>query len=1212
MKILRIRLQNLNSIRCNEPVTLDFTEPPFSQTGIFLITGRTGAGKTTLLDALTLALYGETTRGVEVAKGTMMSHQTDYCMAEVDFEAEGKIWRAQWSQQRAYKKSDGAIQQTKRFLSELAPGDDKGQIVAEKVREVQEQIHRITGLTFEQFRKSVLLAQGKFAEFLTAKPEERSEILERITGTEVYSLLSQKAFERVKLERARRDELAARHGALQLIPEAEKTAMLAQVQALDEQIGQLRQQIETLQATIRIATQSAQLEHEAAQQQALATAALQALQAFEPQQRQLAAHHRALLLKPQIMRHQEASQAAQTAARKAQEALVLLSQWETTEANTRQTAQNAEADYARQRAALQQLRPALQELLVMEQQLIDLKKTGEEAAKEIKISDMRLTEARQALQKTTDTLHQLAQQQQQNQDWLIAHAADASIDKELPVIRLRQDAWQKQQTRSQELNKALKAAEKADKQAQEAAQARSQEAQSAEQHAASLRQLLDEWLQHPPPQSAAQCQKEAESTRQAATIAQNRYEEALRYDHWQKSWAALQEEQQALVQQIAQRESEREHALIQLADAEQILSLTRIKREQALYIVSLEQIRHTLQDGQPCPLCGSHEHPYSLHTPAPPEDEHVLAEKEQLVLVRRRQLEVLNNSLAEGRGRLQPLARQSDELLANMQELIKRWEADGLLLRRVEAWADEAAQAVQAADTARHRWTEAQQWEVRRQELETNYTAARHTAEQARIQAAAAAERALNAANAATEARQQQALALEQVRQEAADLAASLARYGLELQDQAIAQLAARAEDFDRHRQQAERLESQRQAAADLKWKAETEVTRQTEIFDQQQAQVLALRQRYTQLKDEWKKRMAELGAQPNQTAAQYEQTCEQQLAIAETAAKQAQEAWQHSVREWTAANTNSQLLAQQAAAANEQATKAATELNDRLQEAGYADLNACVADLLAEQTAEALARQARELEEQSAAAAAIAEAARQALFRHQTLHPEVLDIAGLHDQQQTLGQQYDTLLSQQGALRQRLRTDEDQRSTAAQFEHELRQQEQECRRWEDLNGLIGSADGKVFRAYAQELTLARLAWLANNQLRSLSGRYQLYKRPEGFVLDVLDTWQADNIRPMNSLSGGETFLVSLALALALAELAGQQTLVGSLFIDEGFGTLDPEALSMAMATLERLQATGKTIGLISHVQLLKERIPTQIQVVHRRNGLSELVVTTA
>lgn len=172
--------------------------------------------------------------------------------------------------------------------------------------------------------------------------------------------------------------------------------------------------------------------------------------------------------------------------------------------------------------------------------------------------------------------------------------------------------------------------------------------------------------------------------------------------------------------------------------------------------------------------------------------------------------------------------------------------------------------------------------------------------------------------------------------------------------------------------------------------------------------------------------------------------------------------------------------------------------------------------------------------------------------------------------------------------------------------------QKKEYDKWDSLNMLIGSGDGAKFSKFAQGLTLSRLVQLANLRLQKLNDRYIIaHKKDENkpLELEIIDTYQADAIRPIESLSGGESFLVSLALALGLSDLASRRTKIDSLFIDEGFGTLDSDTLDTVISTLEMLHSTGKTIGIISHVEALKERITTQIQVSKSGSGVSKITI---
>ena len=168
--------------------------------------------------------------------------------------------------------------------------------------------------------------------------------------------------------------------------------------------------------------------------------------------------------------------------------------------------------------------------------------------------------------------------------------------------------------------------------------------------------------------------------------------------------------------------------------------------------------------------------------------------------------------------------------------------------------------------------------------------------------------------------------------------------------------------------------------------------------------------------------------------------------------------------------------------------------------------------------------------------------------------------------------------------------------------------QKKECHRWEKLHGLIGSADGKKYRNFAQGLTFELMVAHANRQLEKMTDRYLLVRDNEQpLELNVVDDYQAGVIRSTKNLSGGESFIVSLTLALGLSKMASRKVRVDSLFLDEGFGTLDEESLETALETLSRLQQDGKLIGIISHVPAVKERISTQITITPVSSGRSSL-----
>jgi exonuclease SbcC len=192
------------------------------------------------------------------------------------------------------------------------------------------------------------------------------------------------------------------------------------------------------------------------------------------------------------------------------------------------------------------------------------------------------------------------------------------------------------------------------------------------------------------------------------------------------------------------------------------------------------------------------------------------------------------------------------------------------------------------------------------------------------------------------------------------------------------------------------------------------------------------------------------------------------------------------------------------------------------------------------------------------------------------------------------------------GAIKQKLADNKDAQAKIAARQNLIEAQKRECLRWDKLHSMIGSSDGKKYRNFAQGLTFELMVSHANRQLIKMTDRYLLI-RDEGqpLELNVVDNYQAGEIRSTKNLSGGESFIVSLSLALGLSKMASRKVRVDSLFLDEGFGTLDEETLETALENLAGLQQDGKLIGIISHVSGLQERISTQIEILPVSGGKS-------
>ena len=237
MKILSLRLKNLNALQGEWHI--DFREPRFSDNGLFAITGPTGAGKSTLLDAICLALYHETPRlgSLSAKNNDLMTRHTSDCMAEVEFEVQGTAYRAFWSQRRARDRADGALQPPKVELAQITTATGEGHILTSHAKDKIQRITELTGLDFGRFTKSMLLAQGGFAAFLNADASDRAELLEELTGTEIYSQISQAVFERARDVREALARTQAQADGMQLLPPDTRAELETSQQLLQQALA---------------------------------------------------------------------------------------------------------------------------------------------------------------------------------------------------------------------------------------------------------------------------------------------------------------------------------------------------------------------------------------------------------------------------------------------------------------------------------------------------------------------------------------------------------------------------------------------------------------------------------------------------------------------------------------------------------------------------------------------------------------------------------------------------------------------------------------------------------------------------------------------------------------------------------------------------------------------------------------------------------------
>lgn len=1212
MKILAIRLKNLASLA--GPIDIDFTAEPLASAGLFAITGPTGAGKSTLLDALCLALFGSVPRLEDIGREAkvpdadgeiptsdprnLLRRGTGSGFAEVDFLGiDGHRYRARWEANRARDKANGKLQNSRQSLYDL----DSEQLLGSGKNEYKQLIEARLGLNFEQFTRAVMLAQSEFGAFLKADDKERSELLEKLTNTAIYTRLGQRAFSKAR-------ETSEAHSALKdrashLLPMASEARA-----ELDQRLEQAQQQFKADQARERQLEQQRAWLVEQQQLQAQHNEAAQALKdaalAWEQLSGQRIDLQRLERLAPQ--RHQFHRQQTLQAALAPLATTLSEQQRQHNDLNTRCTELEQALETSRQALSQAQgnqsenaprLRQAFAEqdtLARLAQELGKLRETRQQA-------DLAAGALQQQVQ-------QLDEQQQRSQEQLAR--IDAALAESASLHTLS-NAWQAYRPQLQQLlqigNRLSQGREELPRLQAQASQANAQLQAQRDAFEVLFREAGAE------PQTLAEQLDLLGGMLQENRKQQRAVEELSRLhtreQELQQGIASLRERQQQALQQRQQLIGEGTAAKTELENAEQALTLTRqlLERQRLARNTSVEELRGQLRDGEPCPVCGSAEHPFHqpealLHSLG----RHDQAEEAAAVAL----VEQLNARLIELRtqvgvvnGQIKEYQHQHGQLSEQLQPLAEQLAAHAL-------WA-----ALSAHDpAARGAWLDGQ---LRRLEQEISRDESRQATLLAVQKEAARLNQQLQAAGEAQQQAQQrldqqhQALDADQQRleQALADFASLLPADILQaLRDEPAhaflsldQQIAQRLQQLEHQKDEQQEQQQRLQQLERLRDQQQTRVQRQQEL--QQQIDGLA------EQMDKARAALTELlGVHPSAEA--WQQSLEQQLEQARALEAQTAQHLQD-------ARTQALQLAGELKA-NEARRQALEQEHQQLRgeiaqwRAEHPELDDAGLDrLLALDDAQVIElRQQLQGAEKAIEQGRVVLQEREQRLQQHSAHTTVDASAEELDQALAQLREHLTSFEQQCAELRAQQADDQRRQQAHQaLAGEIEQAYQQWQRWARLNALIGSASGDVFRKIAQGYNLDLLLHHANAQLRQLARRYRLKRGGSALGLLVMDTEMGDELRSVHSLSGGETFLVSLALALGLASMASSTLRIESLFIDEGFGSLDPESLQLAMDALDGLQAQGRKVAVISHVQEMHERIPVQIQVRRQGNGLSDVEV---
>jgi exonuclease SbcC len=1245
MKILAIRGLNLASLSGEFEINLN--SEPLAGTGLFAITGEIGSGKSTILDALCLALYGSFPRlkhgkseWILDPSGEMipasdprniLQRGKGAGFAEVDFIGnDGRTYQARWEVNRARKRANGTLQQAIRRLSCL----DDGSVVAGSINEVKDKVPGLTGLTYEQFCKTALLAQGEFDQFLDAANSERGDLLEKITGTEIYAQISAAVFATTKQEQDALSTNKERYEALNILPAEQRAALEQEAERLSIEVKEKQIQADEITASLQFRSRVRAVRNDVKDAEIEVQNAQDAADAAVEGRLRLEKLKKADTLRAsygEIDKAKEEVKAAETAAAAAlsnfekaqgaeQEARDILGRAITTEAAARAQCEAYEPEWNRagqldaeidsQNKVLQDAKEkwgnAQESELIVRDQLVASRLDEERLSSDIQTANLRLSE----LALTFPIADRLDETLAGIREYKTLSETEAKIAKE--SARLTGEV----QRANRKVANSVDLVPSFESQAQKLKSRIAElDSQLKKLNGPALRKKLADLVDLEA--------RLGDAERTASDTGEARDQEAASKQKKTAAEKIIRTKTSAL-QQHEQRNNQIEAALAGLDAAALAIS------DEA------EKLRLQLKDGQPCSVCGSLAHPY-MKSGA----KH-LSESAKTLKRQRKPLE-------QEREQLNSLIKKIMSEIGKASSTIDRAKEDILEAQAGYCNAkDEFKNAIQLASVLANRLklkltlpskltpTFGEQAEQAR----TVVNNSRKTVDASlksfdqlsdeigrnRKQADLFASKIKEARDRETSARESRDALQGQLSQCERDLAKAQADLANNLKqvlpvigllhlgqdkltgnpDAVVRRLSAHADEIRRIR--AVKAENEKALAecqpriAGLTVKQDAEEQRVAGLLQELERQDCLLsdlrsergpllggeateahRLRY---RGALKKAQDDLGKfqEIGNAASQTSAGCQEIKEYTSRTLENRRNEFGRLKDEFRQHCSNCALLAEEATELLLVPKEEVERLTAKLEFLDARVGNARITLALRRKDLDGVGTEAESVPDDPG------------------------DDVDLNAALAALNEARDAASQATGVILTQLSTDDKVRKDAKGLRDRIAELEASCAIWREINEAIGSQKGDKFRIFAQSITLEQLIRIANRDLESIAPRYRLAKGGENnLALHIVDRDMESEMRSTRSLSGGERFLVSLALALALSSLTGCQSFVDTLFIDEGFGSLDTETLDTAMAALERIQNFGRKVGIITHLDAIKERLPVQVVIEKLGAGRSRI-----
>jgi len=1198
MKLLRIKLKCLNSLR--EETTLDFENGPLSETALFAITGPTGSGKSTLLDALSVALYHKTPRldGSSARNPeNLLSQGAREGFAEVLFEVGAKRYLAEWR----VKRSRGNNLQSSVKLIEA----DTGNLLNDKKQ--NNPIPEILGLDFNSFRRSVLLAQGEFAAFLKADSREKRILLESITGMGIYDQLG----EILNQQRTKvKNEYERLESTLANIPKSDAAEIQATETALD-----------AIQAKLTATEHAWQAAREQREAETRRFTNWQKLQQTEMKFREMQTRQPQMDILAQEI----------TAARLAAELTPVQQAFELAQKNLQEIEGKQENLKQKLVRVQNDLEQAQTEFSAKEMQFAREKKNSAEKFKQINL----------AAQEEIQAASLLAEAQKRAQDF---ETRETEI--QAKGTQLRQKKLQKSTLESQlrEIKKLLAENPVPDDSAarlsqlnQDVATLRGQRAQLEEFTAdgknrqAQLKQIEAKLVE------VAKNRKTAEAkcdqiTRQKDAVAAALEPILATGDEifWENRKTQVQS-----FQELAVTFENRAHRILELktrqlsqtttitasrTEANQLQNkldlLKKATQETETQLQSLREQARTvelagfaahlrateLKPGAPCPVCGALDHPWAelpeVQNQALEEiranlrqTETELSEQQLAEQQANRAFSALQATLAQQEGALQDLTNQITQLQSeNDQEKIA-WEiifpGSEITSHRVKTELQTGEAQIKKIRMTRDQLQKfTHELEVEHARVENLQREEKLFAEQinqlnTEIVTLRDRYRQLQFQIKQNETGIQQRLPAEWAKMEASE--------GIRLFQEQVEKSVVAEKELSRLQQEFGQL--------DIFLSENEKLIEQ--LRQQQNILQKEIQQYQSQARDLTGRAAVKTGGLPAETArTQLEQALEN-LEQQRNAAQQ-----QHLTAQNELAKTEAswQDLAQFREQTKEKFAAAQKSYLTAVTETGFDSPQQHQAALRSRDWLQNQEKTLQDFRQQLFSLTSEIENQRQ---EFEKIPFDETRLAAARQHEESLSATIRQMNTDRGTLAEKLKQQQENLARYQKLERDWQAAKNNFARWQNLYELIGQ---NRLRDYALKSMFDLLIQFANQQMRKLTGRYKL-KVKDMKDMVVVDTWNASEERPVETLSGGESFLSSLALALALSELSKGRAQLGSLFLDEGFGALDVDTLESALDALESLRLSGRRVGVISHVQELTRRIPVRIELTRKGDGSATVEV---